>query len=92
MRVGVHITKEFAICDVLHEKRKQKPNNEGEIILSHDDFEDKNENLEQRQEINNISSTSLTSFFIPVNDILGLESVLRLKSLFSGIKIVQQFY
>ena len=55
-------------------------------------FEDKNENLEQRQEINNISSTSLTSFFIPVNDILGLESVLRVKSLFSGIKIVQQFY
>jgi hypothetical protein len=77
---------------VLLEKKKQKPNNEDETILSDDDFEDEDENLEQRQEINNISSTSLNSFFIPVDDILGSESILILKSLFSGIKkIVQQF-
>ena len=73
-------------------EKKQKPSNEDEIILSDDDFEDEDENLEQRQEINNISSTSLNSFFIPVDDILGSESILILKSLFSGIKkIVQQF-
>ena len=77
---------------MLLEKKKQEPNNEDEIILSDDDFEDEDENLEQRQEINNISSTSLNSFFIPVDDILGSESILILKSLFSGIKkIVQQF-
>ena len=77
---------------MLLEKKKQKPNNEDETILSDDDFEDEDENLEQRQEINNISSTSLNSFFIPVDDILGSESILILKSLFSGIKkIVQQF-
>ena len=77
---------------MLLEKKKQKPNNEDETILSDDDFEDEDENLEQRQEINNISSTSLNSFFIPVDDILGSESILILKSLFSGIKkIVKQF-
>ena len=52
---------------MLLEKKKQKPNNEDEIILSDHDFEDEDENLEQRQEINNISSTSLNSFFIPVD-------------------------
>ena len=86
--INLIVNKAFAMCFL----RKKNKNNEDEIILSDDDFEDEDENLEQRQEINNISSTSLNSFFIPVDDILGSESILILKSLFSGIKkIVQQF-
>jgi hypothetical protein len=67
--INLIVNKAFAMCFL----RKKKPNNEDEIILSDDDFEDENENLEQRQEINNISSTSLNSFFIPIDDILGSE-------------------
>ena len=75
--INLIVNKAFAMCFL--RKKKQKPNNEYEIILSDDDFEDEDENLEQRQEINNISSTSLNSFFIPVDDILGSESILILK-------------